>query len=92
MTALMTTWRSHAYFFHIKKNNIHILINLMNPRLKLHPPCITTNSDLIKGPDFGGEKNGEPFPLVFEVKILWTGPENIFPRSQLKVHSLPSQK
>ena len=64
----------------------------MIPKLKLHPPCITTNPDLIKGPDFGGEKHGEPFPFVFEVKILWTGPENIFPRSQLKVHTLPSQK
>lgn len=30
--------------------------------------------------------------LVFEVKILWTGPENIFPLSQLKVHILPSSK
>lgn len=40
----------------------------------------------------GKERRAFSVTLVFEVKILWTGPENIFPRSQLKVHTLPSQK
>lgn len=42
---------------------------------------------MINGPECGGEKARQTFSvaLVFEVKILWTGPENIFPRSRLKV-------
>lgn len=40
----------------------------------------------------GKERRAFSVTLVFEVKILWTGPENIFPRSLLKVHILPSQK
>ena len=49
---------------------------------------------MINGPESRGGKERQAFSvaLVFEVKILWTGPENIFPRSQLKVHILPSQK
>lgn len=40
----------------------------------------------------GKERQSFSVTLVFEVKILWTGLENIFPRSLLKVHILPSQK
>lgn len=40
----------------------------------------------------GKERQAFSVTLVFEVKILWTGLENIFPRSLLKVHILPSQK
>lgn len=48
---------------------------------------ITTRSIMINEPECGGEKARQTFSvaLVFEVKILWTGPENIFPRSRLKV-------
>lgn len=66
----------------------------MVPKLKIHHLCIITYSNVTDGPERRRGKEWRAFSVThaFEVKILWTGTENIFPCSQLKVHILPSQK
>lgn len=46
-------------FLNLKKTSTFLLV----PKLKIHPLCIKTYSNMINGPECGGEKNGEPFPL-----------------------------
>lgn len=48
--------------------------------LRNHALRITTCPSLMDGPEHGGEKERPAFSATqeFEVKILWTGPENGF--------------
>lgn len=81
-------------FFLKFKKEVYIFNNLMVPKQKKSP---SLHHNILQCDKWtwvwrGKERRAFSVTLVFEVKILWTGPENIFPRSQLKVHILPSQK
>lgn len=80
------------FFPPIFKTVVYVFSDFLVPKLKVSPLYIASGSNMINGPWCGGEKEHQAFSatLVFEVKILWTGPKSIFP--QLKVHTLPSPK